>query len=92
MAKKIGYVVEASARKNLEKGGAWLATFNIHDEINQEVTYTATSAWTNANAAKRWFKAQVVERTTRKSMKFTVVATDANEKATAITGTLIFKS
>jgi len=92
MAKKIGYVVEASARKNLEKGGAWLATFSIHDEINQQVTYTASTAWTNANAAKRWFKSQVVERTTRKTMKFTTVATDANEKATAISGTLIFKS
>ena len=90
MAKKVKYAVDAHARKNLGIGGAWLATFTIHNEATQEVVYTETSAWTNANACKRWFKALVLERTSRKTIKATTVATGENDKATAIQATLIF--
>jgi hypothetical protein len=92
MAKKVTYSVDAQARKNTEKGGAWLATFTLRNEDEQEVVFETTTAWTNANACKRWLKSVVVERTTRKSIKMSVTATDANDKATVVVGTLVFKS
>jgi len=90
MAKKVKYTVDAYARKNLRVGGAWLATFAIHNESTQEVIFTESTAWTNANACKRWFKALVLERTSRKTIKVTTIATGENDKATAIQATLTF--
>jgi len=92
VAKKVSSSVSVEARKNIEKGGAWLATFTLRNEDTVEVVCTATTAWTNANACKRWLKSQVQERTTRKTIKFETVATDANDKATVIVGSLFFKS
>ena len=75
MAKKVNQTLKAIIKKNTEKGGAWLATYVILDD-NSESVHEARSAWTNASACKRWLKAEVIENTTRKSVK--LVAVDEN--------------
>ena len=91
MAKKIGYVVEASARKNLEKGGAWLAVVQVNNE-EAVVQAMFTTAWRNASAAKRYVKAMVQELTPRKSVKMVAgEAKDEKGRPTSFTGELTYK-
>jgi len=92
MAKKVTTKVSVSAHKNPAKGGAWMATFTITNEDTNEVTFSMATAWANQRACKGWFKEQVIERTTRKSIKVDVTSVDENEKPTSLHGSLTFKS
>jgi hypothetical protein len=89
MVKKVTRTFTATLEKNLEKGGSWLCRVAIRDENGE--TNSKVSAWSNASAGKRWVKAELVEITGRKSLKFSVVQADANEKPTLIAGSIDYK-
>jgi hypothetical protein len=89
MAKKVTRTFTATLEKNTEKGGSWLCRVAVRDENGD--TITKMSAWSNASAGKRWVKAELVAVTGRKSLKFSVVQADANEKPTLIAGSVDFK-
>jgi hypothetical protein len=89
MVKKVTRTFTATLEKNLEKGGSWLCRVAIRDENGE--TNSKVSAWSNASAGKRWVKAELVEITKRKSLKFSVVQADANEKPTLIAGSIDYK-
>jgi len=89
MAKKVTRTFTATLEKNLEKGGSWLCRVAIRDENGE--TNSKVSAWSNASAGKRWVKAELVEITGRKSLKFSIVNADANEKPTLIAGSIDYK-
>jgi len=94
MAKKVNVVFEATAKKNPEKGGAWLTTIKITDEGMETPHKTLTAAWSNASAAKRWIKEKVQELTPRKSIKMTACTTtppDAKGKPMAWEGQIGYK-
>lgn len=91
MAKKVNGTFEAVLEKNNVKAGAWLATVQISYETSPTVT-TLRSAWTNASAGKRWLKEQVIENTTKKSVKMIAGSTlDEKGKPVLFTGTVSFK-
>jgi len=89
MVKKVTRTFTATLEKNLEKGGSWLCRVAVRDENGE--TNSKVSAWSNASAGKRWVKAELVEITKRKSLKFSVVQADANEKPTLIAGSIDYK-
>jgi hypothetical protein len=89
MAKKVTRTFSATLEKNTEKGGSWLCRVAIRDENGE--TNSKVSAWSNASAGKRWVKAELVEVTGRKSLKFSIVNADANEKPTLIAGSVDYK-
>jgi hypothetical protein len=88
MAKDV-YNFSALAYKNIEKGGAWVAVFKL-ERVGGEVI-TDYSAWTSANACKRWLKERVQEHTPRKSIKFVSAKTDANDKVIEVTGEFSYR-
>jgi hypothetical protein len=75
---------------NAEKGGAWLATWTLTNDQDDNVVKTV-SAWKNASAAKRWLKAEVQANTTRKSVKMEPTKFNELQKPTAFAGSLTFK-
>lgn len=89
MAKKVTRTFTATLDKNTDKGGSWLCRVAIRDENGN--TDIKVSAWSNASAGKRWVKKELVEITGRKSLKFSTVQSDANEKPTLIAGSIDFK-
>ena len=91
MAKKVNGTFEAVLEKNNVKAGAWMATVQISYESSPTVT-TLRSAWTNASAGKRWIKEQVIQSTTKKSVKMVAGSTlDEKGKPVLFTGTVSFK-
>ena len=90
MAKKELKTFRASINKNREKGGAWLCTLSVQNELGT-VDMLETTAWSNASAAKRHAKARVKELTPRKSMSFVGSALDEKEKPTAFSGTIQYR-
>ena len=88
MAKET-YTFRAEAYKNIEKGGAWIAVFRLTSTADELIT--DYSAWTSANACKRWLKERVQEHTPRKSVKFVVGKTDANDKVIEVAGEFTYK-
>jgi hypothetical protein len=96
MAKKSTYLFSASATKNPEKGGAWLAKISLTNNSADSEDYgtgtTELSAWSNASACKRWIKAKVQAMTPRKSVKMVATsAKDAKGKPIQFDGSLTFK-
>jgi hypothetical protein len=89
MAKKVDVLFKAELNKNTEKGGAWLAVYKITKD--GEELGSVSKAWSNASAAKRWFKAMVLEHTPRKSIKMLVLKKDLNDKPTSLVGELTYK-
>lgn len=92
MGKKVDAVFEATLVKNMEKGGAWLATVNTHDEGIDEGYVVIYASWANASAGKRWIKSQVQSMTPRKSVKMVAGSeVDAKGKPVSWSGTVSFK-
>lgn len=96
MARKSSYLFSASATKNTDKGGAWLAKVSLTNNTADSEEYgagtTELTAWTNASACKRWIKAKVQAMTPRKSVKMVATtAKDAKGKPVQFDGSLIFK-
>ena len=99
MAKKNPAVFTASLALNPEKGGGWLAYYNITVFLDKTGFNTApdsrgvggSTAWKNASAAKRWIKEQVIANTPRKSIKMTPTNFDLADKPTEFSGTLEYK-
>jgi hypothetical protein len=91
MAKKVNQTLKAKLAKNLEKGGAWLLDISITNESSDQYVLSTCSAWSNASAAKRYLKQVVLDNTPRKSIKMSVVMTDANDKPARIEGELTYK-
>ena len=89
MVKKVTRTFTATLEKNTEKGGSWLCRVAVRNENGE--TETKVSAWSNASAGKRWVKAELVEVTGRKSLKFSIVKLDDNEKPTLIAGSVDYK-
>ena len=81
---------KATLLLNAEKGGAWLATWTLTNDQDDNVVKTV-SAWKNASAAKRWLKAEVQANTTRKSVKMEPTKFNELQKPTAFAGSLTFK-
>jgi hypothetical protein len=82
---------KATLLLNAEKGGAWLATWTLTNDQDDNVV-TALSAWKNASAAKRWLKEAVVKNTPRKSIKMTATgAVDVKGKPSAFVGNLTYR-
>ena len=93
MAKKINKVFEATLNKNLEKGGAWMATVTVKEDGVDTVDVANTAAWANASAGKRWIKEMVQKLTPRKSVKMIAgTALDAKGKPAAFEGKLTYKA
>ena len=96
MAKKSVYLFSASAVKNTEKGGAWLAKISLTNNSSDSEEYgagtTELTSWSNASACKRWIKAKVQAMTPRKSVKMIATAAkDAKGKPVQFDGSLLFK-
>ena len=99
MAKKVTAQFVATITLNPEKGGGWLAIVtkqtpldsNSLNSIQDSQGLSEYSSWKNASAAKRWVKEMVLKHTPRKSVKMVPTAT-ANDKPTAFTGVLEFKT
>ena len=89
MVKKVTRTFTATLEKKTEKGGSWLCRVAVRNENGE--TETKVSAWSNASAGKRWVKAELVEVTGRKSLKFSIVKLDDNEKPTLIAGSVDYK-
>ena len=90
MAKEV-YTFDARLWLNTEKGGAWIAEYTVGTGQDVVGEY---SAWKNASAAKRWFKAKVQEKTTRKSVKLIAdnsAPVDAKGKPTKFYGVITFR-
>lgn len=81
---------KATLLLNAEKGGAWLATWTLTNDQDDNVV-TALSAWKNASAAKRWLKAEVQANTPRKSVKMETTKLNELQKPTAFAGSLTYK-
>jgi hypothetical protein len=79
MAKKVTRIFTAEIKKNNVKGGAWMASFSVHEDGVETVDMIHAAAWANASAAKRWLKENVVANTPRKSIKM-VAGTDLDVK------------
>lgn len=103
MAKKIAYKFTAILELNPEKAGAWIASVFLeqpldmtndapHNSIPDSTGSSRQSAWKNASAGKRWIKAQVLDMTTRKSVKMVVTEKNALDKPTKFVGVLEFKA
>ena len=95
MAKKKNKLFKASLVKNLDKGGAWLATVSLFD-VEADGTLVmdeqVDAAWKNASAGKRWIKAETQRLTPRKSVKLVPSeALDEKEKPAGFFGELAFK-
>jgi len=90
MAKKVLKTFKATIRKNREKGGAWLSTISIEDELGIK-ELTEITAWSNASAAKRHVKTKVQELTPRKSVSFVGGNPDEKEKPTLFSGVIQYK-
>ena len=78
MAKKVTAQFVATITLNPEKGGGWLAIVTKQTPLD-------------SNSLKRWVKEMVLKHTPRKSVKMVPTAT-ANDKPTAFTGVLEFKT
>ena len=96
MAKKVTQRIKVNLEKNtlVEKGGAWLLEITIWEEgltLATAPVYSATTAWANASAAKRWVKKVVVENTPRKNVKLIVSKQDSNNKPLQLIGEMIYK-
>lgn len=94
MAKKVTRVFTAVIKKNNVKGGAWMASFTVHEDGVETADMIHAAAWSNASAAKRWIKEMVVANTPRKSIKMTACTTtppDAKGKPMAFEGTLTYR-
>lgn len=90
MAKKVLKTFKATIRKNREKGGAWLSTISIEDELGTK-ELTEITAWSNASAAKRHVKTNVQGLTPRKSISFLGTHPDEKEKPTLFYGVIQYK-
>lgn len=66
-------------QKNMEKGGAWLATFVERDREGNTVS-SGASAWTTLPKAKKW-GAGVVGRS---RLNWTIVSATPDNKPTAV--------
>ena len=75
MAKKVVKTFRSELNKNVSKGGGWLSQVQASqiDPVSgrEVVLFSATTAWTNLAAAKRWVNYYVQTNTTRKSARFT---------------------
>lgn len=94
MAKKINAAFKAKLDKNLDKGGAWMATFTILHEAADGFmpVKTESSAWTSAAAAKRWLKHRLMDLTPKKSVKMVAGSqVDAKGKPASFSGEVAFK-
>lgn len=92
MAKKVDAVFEATLVKNMEKGGAWLATVTTHDAGIDEGYVIIQTSWANASAGKRWIKEKVQSMTPRKSIKMAAgTEVDAKGKPISWAGQVTFK-
>lgn len=87
MAKKVTKNFRSEIHKNLSKGGGWLSqlqAWQIDPASGREVIlFSATTAWTNLSAAKRWVQYYVKTQTTRKSVRF-ITTEDVDEKGKPI--------
>jgi hypothetical protein len=93
MAKKVVKTFTANLNKNLEKGGAWMATVNVTIDGIEGSNVVNMAAWSNASAGKRWVKSQVQALTPRKSVKMIAgQGKDAKGKPTTFVGVVTFKS
>lgn len=81
---------KATLLLNAEKGGAWLATWTLTNDQDDNVV-KGLSAWKNASAAKRWLKAEVQANTPRKSVKMEPTKLNELQKPTAFAGSLTYK-
>lgn len=90
MPKKIDRTFKVSLAKNTNKGGAWLCTINLDDELGECILAEIT-AWSNASAGKRHVKERVQALTTRKSVKLIPSGQDDKGKPTNFNGDLFFK-
>lgn len=95
---KNNHTFTASVELNPEKGGGWLAKYELEKQQNNGlggfesiVISQKVTAWKNASAAKKWIKAKVQELTPRKSVKLEAFKYDANDKPTAFKGALNYK-
>lgn len=94
MAKKINAAFTAKLDKNLDKGGAWMATLTIlHEAADGFMPIkTESSAWTSASAAKRWLKHRLMDLTPKKNVKMVAgSAVDAKGKPVNFAGEVAFK-
>jgi hypothetical protein len=92
MAKKVTRVFTAVIKKNNVKGGAWMASFTVHEDGVETADMIHAAAWANASAAKRWIKEMVVANTPRKSVKMIAgTALDAKGKPLSFSGTLTYR-
>lgn len=94
MAKKINAAFSATLNKNLEKGGAWMATLTIlHEAADGYMPVKSeSSAWTSASAAKRWLKHRVMDLTPKKNVKMVAGSdVDAKGKPVNFAGEVAFK-
>lgn len=94
MARKINAAFKGSLIKNLDKGGAWMATLTILHEAPDGFmpVKTESSAWTSASAGKRWLKHRLMDLTPKKSIKMVAGSeVDAKGKPAAFNGEVAFK-
>lgn len=94
MSKKINAAFKGSLNKNLDKGGAWMATLTILHEAPDGfmVVKTESSAWSNASAGKRWLKHRLMDLTPKKNVKMVAgPEVDAKGKPATFSGEVAFK-
>ena len=92
MAKKVNVVFGAEMIKNLDKGGAWLAEFDVVYDYEDKPRVSGRNAFSNPSAAKRWLKEMVLEHTNKKSIKMVAGSDkDAKDKPIAFSGVVVFK-
>ena len=92
MAKKVNVVFSADMTKNLDRGGAWLAEFDVVYDYEGKPRVSGRNAFSNPSAAKRWLKEMVLEHTNKKSIKMVAGSDkDAKDKPINFSGTVVFK-
>lgn len=92
MAKKVNVVFSADMAKNLDKGGAWLAEFDVVYDYEDKPRVSGRDAFSNPSAAKRWLKEMVLQHTNKKSIKMIAGSDkDAKDKPINFSGTVVFK-
>lgn len=92
MAKKNTWNFVATVTLNPEKGGGWLAKYDLRSDDEFLYGSSGITAWKTSSAAKRWVKAKVQELTPRKSVKMFAETAEDSSKPVAFAGSIQYKA